>query len=155
MAIKTQGVMLYTVDPSDDSVITVGCVTSIDGIDTTLDQIETTCLESAARTYMAGLATPGSASFQINFDPADASHVRLHALKVAGTTLPWAVGFSDGSAAPTVDTSGDFILPTSRSWIDFDGFMNSYPFSFPINAVVTSTVGIQISGEPTVTKKTP
>jgi len=153
MARKTQGTMLYTVDPYDDSVLVVGCVISIDGIDTTLDQIETTCLASAARTYDAGLATPGSASFQINFDPADASHVRLHELKVAGTTLPWAIGFSDGTAPPTVDTDGTFVLPNTRSWIDFDGFMNSYPFSFALNAVVTSTVGIQISGEPVVTAK--
>jgi len=153
MARKTQGTMLYTVDPYDDSILVVGCVISIDGIDTTLDQIETTCLSSAARTYEAGLATPGSASFGINFDPSDASHVRLHELKVAGTTLPWAVGFSDGTAPPTVDSDGDFVLPTTRSWIDFEGFMNSYPFSFALNAVVTSTVGIQISGEPVVTAK--
>lgn len=155
MASKTQGVMLYTIDPADDSILIVGCVTSIDGIDTTLDQIETTCLDSEARTYVAGMATPGAASFGINFDPSDASHVRLHELKVAGTTLPWAVGFSDGTDPPTVDTAGEFALPATRSWITFDGFMNSYPFSFALNAVVTSTVGIQISGEPTVIPKTP
>lgn len=153
MAQKTQGTMLYVIDPYDDSVLTVGCVISIDGIDTTLDQVETTCLSASARTYIAGLATPGTATFGINFDPADASHVRLHELKVAGTTLQWAVGIADGTAPPTVDTDGDFVLPTTRSWIDFDGFMNSYPFSFPINAVITSTVGIQISGEPVVTAK--
>ena len=153
MARKTQGTMLYAVDPYDDTVLTVGCVISIDGIDTTLDQIETTCLSASARTYEAGLATPGSASFQINFDPADESHVRLHELKVAGTTLNWAVGFSDGTTVPTVDTDGDFVLASTRSWIAFSGFMNSYPFSFALNAVVTSTVGIQISGEPTVTAK--
>ncbi len=153
MAIKTQGSMLYVIDPADDSVLIVGCVTSIDGIDTTLDQLETTCLESPARTYIAGLATPGAATFGINFDPADASHVRLHELKVAGTTLDWTLGFSDGTAPPTVDTNGNFNLPNTRSWISFDGFMNSYPFSFALNAVVTSTVGIQISGEPVVTPK--
>lgn len=153
MAIKTQGTMLYTIDPANDAVLVVGCVINIDGIDTTLEQLETTCLESPARTYIAGLATPGAASFQINFDPADASHVRLHELKVAGTTLEWAVGFSDGTATPTVDSNANFNLPTTRSWINFDGFMNSYPFTFALNAVVTSTVGIQISGEPIIRKK--
>lgn len=153
MSLKTQGTMLYAIDPADDSVLVVGCVTSIDGIDTTLDQLETTCLSSQARTYVSGLATPGAASFGLNFDPADASHVRLHELKVAGTTLDWALGFSDGTAPPTVDSNGNFTLPSTRSWISFDGFMNSYPFSFALNAVVTSTVGIQISGEPVVTPK--
>lgn len=155
MAIKTQGTMLYTIDPANDAVLVVGCVINIDGIDTTLEQLETTCLGSPARTYIAGLATPGAASFQINFDPADASHVRLHELKVAGTTLEWALGFSDGTAPPTVDSNGNFTLPSTRSWISFDGFMNSYPFSFALNAVVTSTVGVQISGEPVVAPKTP
>lgn len=154
MALKTQGTVLYTIDPANDSVLVVGCVTTIDGIDTTIEQVETTCLEASARTYIAGLATPGAATFGINFDPADASHVRLHQLKVAGTTLQWAVGMADGTAAPTVfvDSQGDgtFVFPTSRSWIEFEGFMNSYPFTFALNSVVQSTVGIQVSGEPTV-----
>lgn len=150
MAIKTQGTYLYTIDPADESLLTVGCVTSIDGVDTTNEQIETTCLESPARTYLAGLATPGAATFGINFDTSDASHVRLHQLKVAGTTLVWAIGFSDGTTAPTVDSGGTFDLAATRSWIRFNGFMTSFPFNFAQNSVVTSTVGIQISGEPEV-----
>lgn len=152
MAVKTQGTMLYTIDPDDGSVLEVGCVTTIDGIDTTVEQVETTCLSSPARTYMAGLATPGSASFGINADPGDTSHTRLHQLKTLGTTLTWAVGWADGTAAPTAAANSagvyEFTLPTTRSWIEFEGFMNSFPFSFAQNGVVTSTVGIQVSGEP-------
>lgn len=153
MAITSQGTKLYVIDPSNDTVLTVGCPTNIDGIDSTVGQNETTCLGDTTRTYMAGLATPGAATFTINFDPADASHVRLHALKVAGTTLTWAVGMSDGTAAPTFYTNGDFDLPTSRSWIQFNGFMTSYPFTFALDTPVTSTVGIQVSGDPVLTVK--
>lgn len=160
MARKTQGTQMFTIDPNNNQVLVVGCVTNIDGIDTTLDQIETTCLDASARTYLGGLATPGSATFGINFDPADASHVRLHQLKVSGDVLKWAIGFSDGPRdsnnqlpQPAVDSNGDFVLPNTRSWISFEGFMNSYPFSFPLNAVVTSNVGIQVSGEPNVIAK--
>lgn len=150
---KTQGTDLYTIDPADGSVIVVGCPTSIDGIDTSIEQLETTCLNSLARTYEAGLATPGTATFGINVDPKDPSHLRLHQLKIAGTQLQWAVGWSeDPGTAPTVttDSAGEyvFVTPTSRSWLLFEGFMNSYPFSFGLNAQVTSTVGIQVSGEP-------
>lgn len=159
MSIKTQGTQLYTIDPADGSLLKVSCVTSIDGIDSTLDQIETTCLEGEAREYDSGLATPGTASFGIQVDPKDGSHVRLHQLKTAGTKLIWAVGWSDGKEiAPVIaqDSSGayDFDLPETRSWIQFEGFMNSYPFSFALNAVVASTVGIQISGEPILVPKT-
>lgn len=152
MAIKTQGTHLYAIDPADDSVLTVGCVTSIDGIDTTLEQIETTCLDSPARTYLAGLATPGAATFGINVDPTDPSHIRLHELKISGAVLEWAIGWSDGVAPPTV-AAEEFVLPATRTWLQFDGFMNSYPFNFSQNAVVTSTVGIQISGEPFLVPK--
>lgn len=159
MSIRTQGSNLYVIDPVGCTVLEVGCVTSIDGIDTTVEQIETTCLNASARTYESGLATPGTATFGINFDPSDASHVRIHALKVAGTTLQWAVGFSETpDLAPTAQTNSagecEFITNPARSWILFEGFMNSYPFSFAQNAVVQSTVGIQVSGEPEVVPAT-
>lgn len=150
-AVKTQGTDLYAIDPEDNSLLKVDCVTSIGGIDTAIEQIETTCLESPARTYEAGLATPGAASFGINVDPKQPSHLRLHQLKVAGTSLQWALGWSESPGTPpTIDTNGNFNLPPARSWITFEGFMNSYPFTFAQNAVVQSTVGIQISGEPTL-----
>lgn len=155
MTRKTQGTRLFVVDPADASVITVGKVTSINGIDTTLDQLDTTGLEDLARTYEAGLATPGNANFTILFDPADGGHVRLHELKKAGTQLNWAIGFSDGTDVPTGVSSGaDFdTMPTTRSWINFNGYMSSYPFDFALNAVVQSSVGIQVSGDPVLTPK--
>lgn len=148
MAMKTQGTDLYVIDPENNTVINVGCVTSIDGIDSTIEQIETTCLQDLARTYEAGLATPGAATFEIRTDPRVAAHLRLHQLKQAGTMLLWAVGWSDApGVAPTADSSGDFELPDDRSWLVFSGYMSSFPFSFAQNAHVTSSVGIQISGD--------
>lgn len=153
MAVKTQGTDLYAIDPDDGSLIVVGCPTSISGIDTTLEQIETTCLNSPARTYEAGLATPGTATFGINVDPKDQSHVRLHQLKTAGETLQWAIGWSESPGTPPAieeGADGDYSFEPvpSRSWILFEGFMNSFPFEFALNSVVESTVGIQVSGEP-------
>lgn len=157
MTIKSQGTDLYTIDPDTGALLDVGCITSIDGIDTAIDQIETTCLNDLSRTYEAGLATPGAATFGLQFDPADVNHIRLHQLKTAGVTLRWAIGFSDGTAAPTVgtDSAGDdeFVLPPTRSWLTFEGYMNSYPFTFGLNTMVTSTVGIQVSGEPVLLAK--
>ena len=159
MSLETQGTYLYLVDPDNGQVLEVGCVTSIDGIDTTNEQIEDTCLSAQARTYKGGLATPGAATFGINFDPSDVSHVRLHQLKVAKTTLNWAVGLADSPdilnpSLPTVDSAGNFVLPADRSWISFEGFMTSFPFSFQQNSVIQSTVSIQISGEPEIIPKT-
>lgn len=153
MAIVTKGTVLYTIDPDDESLITVACVTSVDGIDTTNEQIDITCLESLVRQFTAGMSNPGQASFGLNIDTTETSHTRLHQLKVAGTTLWWALGWSDGTAAPTVDSGGTFDLPTTRSWLRFQGYMANFPFNFAINDVVKSTVSIQISGEPQLTAK--
>lgn len=156
--INSQGTDIYAIDPADGSLLDVGCVTSIDGIDTAIDQIETTCLNDLARTYEAGLATPGAATFGLMFDPANPVHIRMHQLKTSGATLQWAIGFSDGiGIQPTTgtDSSGDpeFVLPPTRTWLTFEGYMNSYPFTFALNAKVTSTIGIQVSGEPVLIPK--
>lgn len=157
MTIKSQGTDLFTIDPDTGALLDVGCITSIDGIDTAIDQIETTCLNDLSRTYEAGLSTPGAATFGLQFDPSDVNHIRLHQLKTAGITLQWAIGFSDGTVNPTTgtDSAGDdeFVLPPTRSWLTFEGYMNSYPFTFALNTMVTSTVGIQVSGEPVLIPK--
>ena len=153
MAIKTQGTQLYFIDPVDDGITTVGCVTGVTGLTAARDQIETTCLDSDARTYEPGMATPGAAQFTINFDTSDASHVRLHELYRAGTSLKWAIGWSDGTAAPSGASGNEFNLPTTRSWISFDGYISDLPFDFALNAVVSSNISIQVSDFPVLDAK--
>jgi len=153
MSVLTQGTQLYFVDPDTHHPVVVACATSLDGVDAQRDQIETTCLEGASRTYEPGLPTPGQAQVGINFDPNESSHIRLHELYVAGTKVNWAIGWSDGTAPPTADSSDELILPTSRTWLDWNGYVANCPFNFAINAVVASTVAIQLSDFPALTKK--
>ena len=153
MAIKTQGTQLYFIDPDGDQITTVGCVTGITGLTAARDQIETTCLDSAARTYEAGMATPGAAQFTINFDTSDASHVRLHELYRAGTDLQWAIGWSDGTLPPSGASGTQFNLPTSRSWISFEGYISDLPFDFALNSVVSSNISVQVSDFPVLHEK--
>jgi hypothetical protein len=156
---RTAGTELYFIDPADCSVVQVGCPTSITGLDSTIEQLETTCLESTARTYEAGLATPGTASFTLSLNPQDPSHTRLLELKASGDNLEWVIGFPDGPGVDptgdsTTDAECDFTLPTTRTWLRFEGFVNSYAFDFSLNALITATVGIQVSGDPTLIPKT-
>lgn len=151
---KTQGTELYLLDPdSDCAVLDAGCVISIDGIDVGIEQNEVTCLRDLVRRYEAGLGTPGTATFGIYADPSDPVHIRLHELKRAGVNLQWAIGWSDGvGIVPTSDVDSDgecvFVLPDTRTWITFEGYMNAFPFSFAQNTQVVSNIGIQVSGEP-------
>ena len=149
MSVLTQGTQLYVIDPDDNSVITVGCVTSINGLSAPRDQIEDTCLSATARTFKGGLANPGAMTFGLNFDPSDTSHVRLHELYVANENLNFAIGWADGTAAPAEGTNGEWdTMPTTRTYITFDGFISDLSFDFSLNAVVTSSVSVQMSGLP-------
>lgn len=163
MALKTARTSLYFIDPEGSTagatIVSVGCATSITGIGASRDQLEDTCLEDSARSYEPGLGTPGQASFTINFDPSDASHVRIYELWQAGTKVDWALGLSDGPAAPaalvppTLETDDTFILPGTRSWVTFNGYVADVPLDLALNALVTANVTIQVSDFPTVTPK--
>jgi hypothetical protein len=132
---RTAGTELFFLDPADCSVVQVGCPTSITGLDSTIEQLETTCLESTARTYEAGLATPGTASFTLNLDPQDASHTRLLELKAAGLSTKWVIGFPDAiGTAPTGTTDSDgecaFVLPSNRTWLGVRGLREQLRLRF-------------------------
>lgn len=146
MSIEAQGTHLYFV--SGSSVITAGAVTTISGIAATRDQIEVTSIADTARRYVAGLITPGAATFTINFDPEDPSHIALHDLYESGASTKWALGLSDNTGAPTLDTDGAFVFPASRTFIEFDGYVSNFPLEFALSAVVTSALTVQISGFP-------
>lgn len=156
MSLNVQGSQLYFIDPDgsgDGEVIEVGCVTTLDGLTAARDQLDVTCLSDEARRFEAGLLTPGAATFSIYFDLDDESHARMHELYRAGDTLKWALGFSDDDTAPTgVDSNGDFTLPSTRSFITFDGYISDFPWSFAIGQKVTNNLSVQVSDFPMLTK---
>ena len=145
--LKTQGTELFLLDPDGDVVLAVACVTSIDGVDITREVLENTCLEASTRTYEGGILTPGTPSFGLNFDPARTSHLRIEELLQSGVEVPWAIGCSDGTADPTVDSTGsEFDFPTTRTYIAFRAFVTAFPFPFPANEILRSTITLQMSG---------
>lgn len=150
MAKLTQGSVLYFI--KGGTTVQAVAATTINGLSAQRDSIETTDLTATAKTFLPGLMSPGSAQFAIQFDPSNAVHKDLHASYVAGETLKWALGWSDGSAAPTV-TAGDFTLPTTRSFLTFGGFIQDVTFDFSLNTVVNSQLSLQVSGMPTLTAK--
>lgn len=122
MSILTQGTQVFALVPplsgtGPSTVMEVECATAFNPGGSPKEQIEDTCLSSKDRTYKPGLRTPGQASLTINADPNNESHLRLHQLSEADgdNTLKWAVGWSDGTDAPTSVASGslDHIQVTS------------------------------------------
>lgn len=155
MAKLTQGTKVFFIDPADDSLVEVTGITTFNPGGSPADQIETTSLTDTAKTFMRGLRTPGQASMEINADPTNESHLRLHELAQDDTvdTIKWVIGWSDGTANPTVDSDGDFVLPSTRTWFEFQGYVADFPLDFSTNSVVKSTVQIQRTGNGTLTEK--
>lgn len=155
MSMNAQGTNVYFIDKENSLLIAVGCAISIGGLDAARDQREVTCLEDLVRKYEAGMKTPSAMTIGLNFDSSDPSHVRMKELYDEGIDLEWAIGLSDGVTAPTLDGSDDYILPTDRTWLNFDGYIASFPFEFAIAASVVSTLSIQVSGDIVLTPLVP
>lgn len=159
MSVLTQGTQIYFIDPNYSTigagVREIECATTFSPGGNPADQIEDTCLSETTRSYRPGLRTPGQATLGLNADPANTSHVRLHELAETDPSpiLQFAVGWSDGTAAPTLDTSGDFVLPSTRTWYTFSGYVSDFPFDFAANTVVTTQATIQRSGGSVWTRK--
>ncbi|MBF8720187.1 phage tail tube protein [Pseudomonas guariconensis] len=63
----------------------------------------------------------------------------------------------DGTGATALAVLGDpedFVLPPTRTWFLFDGYVADFPFDFAANAAVTSAVSIQRSGGSAWIRKT-
>ncbi len=157
MAIKTQGTHVYIIDPDapgGPAVLNIECATSFGGMGGGRDQMDVTCLEDEARSFEPGLIAPSTATLSLNFDPQNASHMRLHELYELGTKFDMAIGLSDGVAVPTVGTDGMFDLPTTRSFITSSAtYVSDFPVDITQNAVVTSGVTLQLSGLKTIFPK--
>lgn len=158
MAIKTQGTQLYFIDDTNSAgcvIVGVECSTSMSGLSNPREQIETTCLESDTRQYEGGLSTPGQLTVSINFDPSLESHMRLYELwRANGPNSKFAIGLGiPVNVEPTVTSDCEFDYPTTRTFVEFEGYIADIPLEIALNSVVTSAVSIQISGPYTVFPK--
>ncbi|VVQ20745.1 hypothetical protein PS934_05034 [Pseudomonas fluorescens] len=162
MSILTQGTQIFALvptvaDPTTLEVIEIQCATAFNPGGNPADQIEDTCLSDKVRKYLRGLRTPGQATLTLNADPRNASHVRLHQLSEDDDigNVSWVVGWSDGTAPPTLNVAGDDLqLPTTRTWFLFDGYVSDFPFDFAANTVVVTSATIQRSGGSAWIRKT-
>lgn len=153
MGLKTAGTRLYFRDPADDTLVAILCVTSITGLDTSLEQIDVTCLEDNDRRYQAGLGTPSAFTFGIQFEPSDPTHARLQALFNSREITDWAIAYPDGPGVPALDSAGAWVFPTTRSFTVLEGYISSFPIEIAINDVIRSEISVQVSGPVTTIPK--
>lgn len=158
--ILTKGTQLYILDPRTvpfgDVITKLECPKSISGLSLSTPQIDTTCLDSTAMEFVPGMPSPGAATIGLDFDTAKESHMLIEDLNKNQVVAQFAIGLSDGvDIAPTgIDSQGDFILPTTRTWIVFTGYVADLPLDFAINSTVQSNFTVQQSGRREIIPKT-
>ncbi len=150
--VKTQGSELYLVDASvtssDPELVKLDCPTGVQGLGGAKDQIETTCLDTVGdKEYTGGLGNPGQVTVPFNFIPRAFSHRSLLALKKSGAVLKWILCLSESTEAPTVDSDGNIVAPTTRSSFEFSGYVADVNFDIATNEIVRGTLLIQRSGD--------
>lgn len=158
MAVKTQGTQLFILDPEASGgceILTIQCTTALSGLGAAREQIEVTCMENDAREYVGGLATPGTLTVTVNFDPNNESHYRMYELWKANVDFKFAIGFGPGTAPPTVASDCEFNFPTNRTFIEAAGYVSDLPLEAALNAVWTAAIPIQVSGEYAIFRKVP
>lgn len=160
MAVLTQGTEIYVLvpkvaAPTEFEVLTINsCITFNPGDESASDIDVTPLSERDTVHNLAGLITPGEAALGLNADPADPVHVRLYGLK--RVPLKWAMGWSDGTAAPTVNAGDDdFELPPTRTFNVFSGSIATFPFAVEGNSVVKTNLTIKRKGAMGWSRKAP
>lgn len=144
MAQRTQGTEVFY--QSAAAVMTkVGKATGVTGTGGGNSQIDITDLDSKEMESMAGLPQPGAIAVPINFDAANLDHQALYALWQSGASVKWVVGLSDGVAPPT-SAGGVITFPTTRSYMEFTGYISDFPIDAAVNSKLETAMSVQRSG---------
>ncbi len=152
---ETKGTNVYFADfinNTDGEVRQLTCPTAITGLNGgTRDKIDTTCLDEtgAFRTSIGGFADASEYSIPFILYDGDLGHRALFNLQASGEVIGWAVGFSDSTAPPTLDTDGLLNLPNDRTGFTFTGYISNLTVDLATNEVVRGTLTVQPRSAPT------
>lgn len=108
----------------------VANVKSADGFDGAASELDTTNLASTAKEKKLGLVDNGGISLELHQDNSDAGQVALRAKQVSGAITDFKLILPSGS------------LPTAS----FQGFVKKMSTNTGVDALVTTAIGITISG---------
>jgi hypothetical protein len=148
-----QGTQVWFVDPETDEPRQIQQVTDFNPGGSPIEGIDTTTINDYTRENTPGLRAPGQATMTVNLEPQNNSHRRLFELfqenpaDHTDKTLNWIIGWSDGTSTPTADSALNPVLPTTRTWYTFSGYIVDFPTAFPLGGVVNANIPIQRTGD--------
>jgi len=134
-AISSQGVLIKVSDGAATPVFIDLCeIKTFTGFDGQASEVDVTTICSEAKEIRLGLQDFGGFTFEMNYVPDDPAQMVLQDLKAAG--MP-----------------GDFklVLPAPHGEWEFTAYVKSFPIAGGVDAVLTSSIALRITGAPIYT----
>lgn len=103
----------------------------------TATEIDVSDLSSTGKEYILGLNDPGSFSLDVIYDPSDPGHIILETLRETSAINPFRVGVPNPLQAGS---------PTGFTQFSLNGFVQTFPFSAAVDAALTGSVTVRVSG---------
>lgn len=141
--IKTQKTGLYFA--LLDAIKKAGGITNFNGLGGQKGEIDATNMDSDAKEFFTGLEDSGTFTVGVNLDPKDDSQQAIFDLKDSGETVRWALGLSDGTAAPTI-ANDVLTLPSTRTYFAFDASVQQFTLSGDSDNIVKGQLTLRITG---------
>lgn len=102
---------------------------TISGPSRSVGSAETTHLDSATKTYRPTITDNGELSLDIEYDPADSTHISLEGLVNSPSIESWTLEFANGAS------------------YEFDGFVTAFePSGMEVEGNLTASLTIKLSG---------
>ena len=118
--------------------IRVGGVSAINDIRSgTAAEIDVSDLQSTAKEFVTGLADNGSMTLTGFYDPNDEGQRTLETLRETGAINSYRIGVRNAISVGS---------PTGFTTFSFSGFVQTFPISLGVDAAVTFTVTVRITG---------
>ena len=123
--------LAITTDTSSVTFEDIAFVRNITGPAVETSEVEATTLDStgAYREFLLGLIDPGNVSFEIAWDPSQATHTDLTDAINSRTLMNWKL-----------------VLPTTTQTATFTGRVQSLSPAVPFDDLLTASVGVRITG---------
>ena len=137
--LKSQTSTFEVLDPvaSPDTYVVVGGVRAISDLRSgAAAEIDMSDLSSVAKEFVLGLADNGSMNLEMLYDPADPGQLILETLRETSDVNNYRVTIPNPLAGSPDRTS-----------FSFNGFVVTFPFSIAVDAGITGTVGVRLTGQ--------
>jgi hypothetical protein len=120
---------------SPNAFIVVGGVRTINDLRSgTAAEIDVSDLSSTAKEFVLGLADNGAMNLEMLYDPADPGQILLESLRESSDSAQFRVTIPNPLSSPAVAV------------FTFTGFVQTFPFSVGVDAPVSGTCTVRITG---------